>query len=39
MNEPQQEEGYSILFYVMLAIGIVGVVGFLLLGGAMGVPW
>lgn len=31
MNDDQ---GYSATFYVMLIIGIVGVVGFLLVGGA-----
>lgn len=29
-----EEPGYSPLFYVMLAIGIVGVLGFLLVGGS-----
>ena len=29
-----EDEGYSGLFYVMLIIGIVGVLGFLLVGGA-----
>ena len=28
------EEGYSGAFYVMLIIGIIGVLGFLLVGGA-----
>ena len=27
-------EGYSPVFYVMLVVGIVGVLGFLLVGGA-----
>ena len=30
----EDEGGYSGLFYVMLIIGIVGVLGFLLVGGA-----
>ena len=29
-----EDEGYSPVFYVMLIIGIVGVLGFLLVGGA-----
>lgn len=30
----EDEGGYSGLFYVMLIIGIIGVLGFLLVGGA-----
>lgn len=29
-----EDEGYSGAFYVMLIIGIIGVLGFLLVGGA-----
>lgn len=30
------EEGYSPMFYVMLAIGIIGVLGFLIVGAGAG---
>ena len=30
----EDEGGYSGIFYVMLVIGIIGVLGFLLVGGA-----
>lgn len=33
------EEPYSPLFYVMLGIGLTGVLGFFLLGGALGAGW
>jgi len=33
------EQPYSPLFYVMLAIGLVGVIGFLVVGGAAGAGW
>ena len=29
MSDPSNEEGYSGLFYVMLILGIIGVLGFL----------
>ena len=34
MNE--EEEGYSGLFYVMLILGIIGVLGFLMVAAAAG---
>lgn len=36
MEEPQ---GYSPLFYVMLLIGIIGVLGFLIVGGGAVGGW
>ena len=36
MSEPQEEEGYSGLFYVMLILGIIGVLGFLMVAAGMG---
>lgn len=37
MSEQQPESGYSMLFYVMLLMGIVGVLGMFVLGAGVAV--
>ena len=38
MSDPNdQEEGYSGLFYVMLILGIIGVLGFLMVAAGAGI--
>lgn len=34
--DPNQDQGYSPLFYIMLIIGIVGVLGFILVAAGAG---
>lgn len=31
-----QQDGYSDLFYIMLVIGVIGVIGFMIVAGAAG---
>lgn len=35
MNEPEQD-GYSPLFYIMLVLGIIGLLGFVIVAGGAG---
>lgn len=35
----EEEQGYSLLFYVMLGVGLVGVIGFLIVGGGAVGGW
>lgn len=34
----EEEKGYSKVFYVMLIIGIVGVIGFVVVAGSVALP-